>query len=155
MECPVRSGNLIVLLEYASGRLSAGSAADLVGHIAGCRECTAWTAGQTEVWETLESWTPPPVSGEFDQKVLARVARERGRQSWWAAALGRWSWRPVLPVAVALVLLMFVLVSHRTSRVSQPVTRPAHAQTDAIDADRLEKALDDVEMLRQVTAEAM
>ena len=68
--------------------------------------------------------------------ALTRIDADRAPH-WWRAAFG---WRPALSVAlVSLVIGAALLI--------QP---PRPAPGEALDADRIERALDDVEMLRQL-----
>jgi hypothetical protein len=60
------------------------------------------------------------------------------------------SLRPALSLALAsVVLLAAILIRPAPPR---PVHAPQQAQVESLDADRLERALDDVEMLRQLDA---
>lgn len=139
MNCP----NKELLMERAAGRLEAEAAAALDAHLAGCSECRAWMAGQAEVWEALDGWQPAPVSADFDDRLYARLD---------AAAPRRWRsfrLRPALSLALAAMLVIAVVLLERPKTPPAPSPRPPAAR-QVLDPDRLERALDDVEMLRQM-----
>lgn len=134
---------LEVLVDYCAGRLDAGAAAELRIHIVACADCSRFVAEQEAAWNALDAFETPPVSAGFDSRLWERIEREKhGRawwQGWWQAAFGR----PALAFALALVFVI--------GAISLSLTRPAPpvSQT-ALDADRIERALDDMEMLRQL-----
>ncbi|HWR49809.1 MAG TPA: hypothetical protein VN428_01790, partial [Bryobacteraceae bacterium] len=89
----------------------------------------------------LDEFSAPPVSDSFDRKLWARIAAEDGPRRWWRLPL----WKPVLSVALACVLLLAVaLIRQRSAEVI-----PQQVQAEVMDAEHIERALDDVEMLRQ------
>jgi len=93
-------------IDYAAGRLDARTTAAFESHLRTCGKCQRLTAGQQAVWWTLDEWQAAPVSAEFDQRLLERIARD-GQVRWWRRlVLVRWSWRRSLPVAAACVILV-------------------------------------------------
>jgi anti-sigma factor RsiW len=140
MECPMEArGNEDLLLDYASGRLAPAAAAVLERHLEGCERCRAWANSQKAVWSALETWEAPPAAAGFDRELYQRIERE-WRRAWWVPPLLRL--RPALSLALASVLVFFAFL------IQFP--RPAR-QIEMVDADRLERALDDMEMLRELS----
>ncbi len=138
MECQVRPReDAAVLMDYCAGKLDPQAAVALEEHFAVCGDCRKWIEAQRAVWTALEGWMAPPVSAGFDRRLYERLEMEERRPSWWSA-LGM---RPALSLAGISVLAVGLLLT----RVPQ---QQAHA--DLSDADRIEKALDDAEMLRQL-----
>ncbi len=148
MECPIRTrGTKDLLLDYCSHSLDAKAADEVEAHLAACPQCKAWTDAHMRTWSLLDDWQATPVSPDFERKLRERIALSEERTPpWWKAAwqsFGARAFRPVLAAALVVVLLLTALLFVRP--------RPAPAEP-TIDADRLEKALDDVDMLRQVDA---
>ncbi|MGE5488124.1 MAG: anti-sigma factor family protein [bacterium] len=143
MSCPTMNNELEILVDYCAGRLNAGAAAELRTHIDSCPACSRFAAEQQAAWNALDAFEAPPVSAGFDRRLWERIEREKRRrawwQGWWPAALGR----PALAFALALV---FVVGAVRLS-----LTRPEPPDTlMALDADRIESALEDIDMLLQL-----
>ncbi len=151
MECPIQArGKKDLLLDYCSRTLDARAAAAVEAHVAACPQCRAWTEAHMRTWTLLDGWEPAPVSPDFERRLRERIALEEERTPWWKAAwqcFAARSFKPALSVALAgLLLLAGLLFVH-------PRSAPAvHPGQETIDADRLEKALDDVDLLRQVGA---
>jgi len=132
-------GSEDLLLDYASGRLAPAAAAVLERHFEHCERCRTWANSQKAVWAAMEWWEAAPASAGFDRKLYQSIEQE-GRE-------GRWLWpalrfRPALSLALASALVFFAIL------VQFP--RPA-TQVEVVDADRLERALDDVDMLRELS----
>ena len=148
MECPIEGrGKKDLLLDYCSHSLDAKAADEGEAHLAACPQCKAWTDAHMRTWSLLDDWQAAPVSPDFERKLRERIALlEEQPTPWWRAAwqsFGARALKPALAAAVVVVLLLAALL----------FVRPSHAPAQpAIDADRLEKALDDVDLLRQVDA---
>lgn len=145
MECPIQArGKKDLLLDYCSHSLDAGSAAEVEAHLAACPGCKAWTEAHMRTWSLLDDWQAAPISPDFERKLRERIALQEERTPWWKAVWQSFAARPLKPALsaalVALLLLAGLLFVRPTSAPPQ----------ETIDADRLEKALDDVDMLRQV-----
>jgi anti-sigma factor RsiW len=139
MECPMEArGNEGLLLDYGCGRLAPAAAAVLERHLEDCDRCRAWVNSQKAVWFSLEAWEAPAATASFDRDLYLRIERE-GRRAWWRPPLRL---RPALSLALASVLVFFAFL------IQFP--RPAR-QIEMVDADRLERALDDMEMLRELS----
>lgn len=150
MECPIQARvQAEVLLDYCAHRLNPQAAAVLERHFEHCAACTAWVESQKAVWTALDAWEAAPVSADFDRQLYRRMQAEE-RPAWWRALLGPLAGlnlRPALSLAVAsaLALAVFLMRAPTSNEIS-----PHQAQVETLDADRLERALDDVEMLRQL-----
>lgn len=148
MECPLKAaGKKDLLLDYCARRLDPPAEAAIEGHIAVCPACKSWTEEQIRTWAALDDWLPAPISAGFDRRLHERIAGERTRTPWW----GVWRLKPALSLALASLLVVVALWMGRPGLV--PLPNPNGAQ-ESLDADRLEKALDDVEMLRQFDSAA-
>lgn len=150
MNCPMKTGeNAEYLLDYASGKLTAGMRAELALHIEGCPVCREFTGGQDAVWQVLGEWEPAAVSMDFDRRLFQRI--EQQQVSWWTRL--NWQLNPLFRHAVPIgatagVILMAGLLMNRPATV--PVTaNPESAQVvETLQPDQVEHALDDMEMLR-------
>jgi hypothetical protein len=101
------------------------------------------------VWRALDEWKAPPPSEDFDRRLYKRIqAEERG--AGWLASLWPWRPRPVFALAAASVMALAVALVHAPGPAVAP--RPPVQQAEMVDADRLERALDDMEMLEQLSA---
>ncbi len=142
MLCPI-DRDIEVLVEYCAGRLAPADAAEVQAHLAACPACRRFVDAQSAVWNDLDRLEPAAVSPDFDRKLWARIEREE-RRRWWAPPY----WRPVLSLALAALLVIAAVIFERP----KPAPPPGQAQVETIEADRLERALDDIEMLRQLDA---
>ena len=148
MKCPIETGENSELLAYSEEKLEAARAAILKRHVEECTACREFVAGQRAVWSALDAWEPPAISADFDQR-LYRLLNEPEPDGWWQ----RWL-RPVLahksmPLAAAACLVVIVgLVMVKPSERS----RMAQGQPgQTLQADQVEHALDDIEMLGDFT----
>jgi anti-sigma factor RsiW len=147
-----------ILVDYCSGALDPARAAELEGHMVNCEDCRRLVEAQRELWTTLDQWTPPEVSPDFDARLYARIAQE-ARLPWWkqmlkrvfSPAAPRSLWKPALPLAAACAAMILVLLV----RGPQPagVTEPdgvKQAQNDTINMDTLEETLEDLDLLAPI-----
>ena len=152
MECPARSREeAAVLVDYCARRLDPERAAALARHLEGCKACRERLEAQQAVWQALDGWKPAPVAEDFDRRLYRKIQASE-RPAGWAALLWPWRaarFRPAFSLAVASVVALAALLIHAPGPVAAP---PRPAQVETVDADRLERALDDVEMLRQLNA---
>jgi anti-sigma factor RsiW len=155
MECPMKDRrNTNLLLDYCAERLAGEAASDLARHIASCPACDEWVRRQNQLWEALDVFEGEPVSPDFDRKLFDRIAEEDRRKRWWSIFRpGRPAFgRPVgaaLSLALASLLVLAAILIERPRPAAAPA--PGAAKVEAIDADRIEKALDDVDMLRELS----
>jgi anti-sigma-K factor RskA len=152
VECPAKARESTqVLIDYCAGMLEAEVAAALEGHIKQCDACREFCRAQARVWSALEAWEPEPISQGFDERLLENIeAGDRAslRQRIWHAAAS-FRWRPVLPLAAAAIVIVAVLLMRTPSGTNTPV---AVKNADVVDVDQVEKALDDIDMLKQLYA---
>ena len=144
----MEAGNEGVLLDYAAGKLKADARAQMDRHMESCSACNQFAGAQQNLWQALENWEPAEVSMDFDRRLFARIEQD---VSWWTRLM-----RPLNPLfrhsvpiaATAGVVIMAGLLLNRPAAV--PVAPlPQSAQVESLQADQLQSALDDMEMLRQ------
>ncbi|MDQ1473939.1 MAG: hypothetical protein QOJ99_5419 [Bryobacterales bacterium] len=124
MNCPLLSEQTSdVLLDYSAGRLDAARATTLQKHVLVCDACSAFLAGQAEVWAALDTWKAPPVSISFNRRLWQKL---RFR-----------IWKSAVPVAAAALIIMIGFVYDHKSQKSQ------------MEIDQVERTLDDIQLLRQ------
>ena len=169
MRCPSEDGKIEILLDHAAGKLSAAAAREFESHLLGCEECRNLAAAQSSLWQALDDCQEIAVSPDFNRRLYARIDAEqnRGLAARWLGAIGaRWypvSWIRALPVAaVCATLLAAALLQMPVSRptlpgsaarqvqTQTPTLQTPQAQTPNIDADQVERALDDIDMLKQI-----
>src|SRR5262249_38379703 len=130
-------------------RLEPESVAILEAHMEVCPACREFRDGQRAVWEALDQWEARPVSPDFDRRLYRKI-EEQEQLSWWARLFGPLRpvlWRPAVPLAATaclVVLAGFISVS------PERVTPPVAVDTQQIqEVEQVERALDDLDMLRQ------
>ncbi len=147
-----------LLLDYCAGSLMAERVTLLEAHIEDCRECREAVTAQNSVWQALDAWEPVAVSPDFNRRLYARIEEEDRTQSplrlWLRGFAVRWSpfpWRAAVPVAAACVALVAVLLIEPLVPVHSPARDDSAAKVERIDAEQLERTLDDLEMLKQLS----
>jgi anti-sigma factor RsiW len=145
MLCPIQDKeNAEILLDYCDRKLGPELMARLDRHVAECPECARVLSAQRAVWEALDAWTPEPVSPDFNRRLYARI--ENQPAGFWSRMAQRFPIRPAIPMAAAatVVLAAFLI------QVPQPAGSTHPVAGDPIDAEQVETALEDMEMLRQL-----
>lgn len=144
-ECPTQD----VLLDYAAGRLSSAQSALFERHAESCASCFALRAAQTALWQDLDEWKPAPVSVGFNRELWRRIDSDAGGGV-------RWSfWKLAAPLAVAMAVMVAAFVfDHSPDRRRQAARSAPAVVVTAGDAAQLERALDDIQLLHEVDAEA-
>lgn len=159
MNCPVQNSDSIeILLDYCAAKLPAGQAAEFERHLKICPECQAFAQSQQKVWTALDVWEEEPVSAGFDAKLYQQIQRTDQRPSWRQWLSDRMTWKPALAAAGAAVAVV-LLVQAPAQRVPQapPQIAPAvvvNSRVETIEPDQIERALDDLEMLNQISSAA-
>jgi anti-sigma factor RsiW len=151
MECPAATRKSAeTLMDYCAGKLGPEAAAALESHLEGCEACRGWIEAQRSALQAMETWEAPPVSPDFDRRLYQRIEQEEV-PAWWAALV--WPWRGVklLRPAFSLALVSMVVLAALIMRSPNLPPPPQRAQLETLDADRLERTLDDLEMLRQLS----
>jgi len=138
--CPTED----VLLDYVAGSLNAAQAAGFERHAKECSRCDALLASQAAVWRGLDEWKPEPVSAGFNRELWRRIDAEAAPPLW--SALRFWKQLAPLVAVLALVVTGYML----DHRAQQAVTAPAAVTVSTSEADQLERALDDLQLLETV-----
>lgn len=156
MTCPLQTDNADVLLDYCARALDAERKRMLEAHMAQCAECRAMALEQKEIWSALDAYDAEPVSADFDRKLYARMDEEDQVPVWerlWAPVqdyLRRQpAWKPLLSVAAAsaVLVLMFAVRGEAPKAIPEP-----GLIIDVRVVEQAERALEDMEMLRQFEA---
>jgi hypothetical protein len=141
-----------ILMDYCARKLDSERVAEIDGHIADCAECRGVVVAQRELWETLDQWSAPAVSSNFDAKLYARIASESSEPGWrkWMRRVFQPAapvafWKPVVSLAAACAVLTLALVVHTPDRASDVAVKQVHAES--VDIEQVAKALDDLEIL--------
>jgi len=157
MRCPVEVGNdAEVLVAYATGAMTPAEQEAFELHMAECSACREAASRQKAVWGALDAWRAPDVSADFDGRLQMRIA-VHDRVSWWRRL--EFSWKPAIPVGIACAALFGVFLLHGPAlHTVAPAAPPAavQSQQDAqkMDVEEVERALDDMDMLKQLDAPA-
>ena len=158
MICPLQvKEGAEILLDYCSQRMDPERATEFRLHVADCGDCKQVVEAQESVWNALDAFEAMPVSMDFDRKLWARIDAEDSR-SWWQRSWTRvtdgpaigwsnflFSWKPMLVAATACAALAAVMI------VATP--KPVDPQIPGDQKqlmERVEKSLDDVDMLNQI-----
>jgi anti-sigma-K factor RskA len=150
MECPQKAGDgAELIIAYAAGTIEAGDRAAFERHLESCASCREMAAAQRAVWSALEALPALPVSSNFDSRLYQRIAEEE-QSSWWRRLFqAGWSWRPAMPVAAACAVLAVAFLV-KNSGPSIPPQQQAQPQ---LQIEQVERALDDMDMLKQAGVE--
>ncbi|HEX5432140.1 MAG TPA: zf-HC2 domain-containing protein [Bryobacteraceae bacterium] len=137
-----------ILMDYCAGKLDPARAAEFEAHLRDCEECRKLAAAQDSLWQALDVWTPVEVSPGFDEKLYKRIGSEPAGFRW--RAIFRPIWKPLLPLAAVGAILVTLFV--RTPVPSSPApSSNAQQRVDVIqNADQVEQALDDMNLLAPV-----
>ncbi|MDE3197166.1 MAG: hypothetical protein KGN84_12525 [Acidobacteriota bacterium] len=155
MTCPLSvEGSAELLLDYSAGRLDPARAALVERHVDSCGVCGAFVADQTGLWQTLDEWKPEAVSMDFNRRLWGRID-SLGTQPWRRRLVGSLrlgSWKPAIPLAaVALVVAAGYMMDHRAAATAGHAAGTGAGVT-VIQADQVEKTLDDIQLLKQLDA---
>jgi len=148
MNCPIANRHPEMVVEYAAGALDPETACALERHLTGCAACRSMAAAQTAVWNALDDFEAPAVSPDFDPLLYRRID-QRVRLLWWERLTRPFRpmrLRQAVPVTATagLVLLASLLVQH-PGRIA-----PVVPGGQAVRAEQVESALDDLDLLRQL-----
>ena len=151
MRCPVQNGNPDILLDFCARRLPPEAEAILSQHMLVCLECRQIAEAQETVWSALDSWKPESISPDFDDRLYARITEEE-RRTFWSRIFGdRLSWKPALPLAAGCAAMALALIVNMPRHAPVSVQAP-EMRVENIDAEQLERAVEDMEMLRQFSS---
>jgi hypothetical protein len=151
MDCPLQSGKgTELIISYGAGTLEPETQAAFAAHRKTCAQCREVAAAQLEVWSALDEFHPLPISADFDEKLYRRIAEEE-QYTWWQRLLRtNWTWRPAMPAVAACAVLIAAFVL-KTPWSTTPPDVPSQPK---LQIEQVERALDDLEMLKQVGMEA-
>jgi hypothetical protein len=153
MECPIHNEAAEIVIDYCAGALESNRKSEFERHLRDCADCIRVVNAQREVWETLDRWTPPAVSDNFDARLYARIAQENSAPAW-----VRWmrrvfqppvpmaAWKPAVSLAAACAILAAGLVV----RAPHPADNPApmhEMHAEHVDLEQVQTALDDIDVL--------
>jgi anti-sigma factor RsiW len=139
-----------LLLNYVSGALNAEEAASFDRHTITCAACREFAHGQKAVWKALDLFEPAAISAGFDRRLYQRIEKV----SWWdriaAAFRSPMLTHRGLPIAAAAAALLVAgVVWERPSASPAKPKAPLSAEVQTLQADQVQHALDDMEMLRE------
>ena len=161
MNCPLHvNDGAEILLDYCTQRMDPDRAADFRLHVAACVDCKQVVEAQEAVWSALDSFESLPVSLDFDRKLWAKIDAEEALPWWqrvWTRVTGGpalgwpsylFNWKPMLVATTACAAIAGVML----------ITTPPVPSTDlTVDSqqsqklmEKVESALDDVDLLNQV-----
>ena len=154
MKCPSESKeHTELLLARCAGKLDPETTMQLDRHLSACPACREFQTRQQAVWQALDAWEVQPVSADFDRRLYRRI-EEQAQSSWWSRWMrpsfpsGLWS-RGVPLAATAGLLLLAGMILERPGKVVAPEDL-AGVRVESVQPDQVERALDDMEMLRQI-----
>ncbi len=100
------------------------------------------------LWSALDDWRVPPVSGDFDRRLYARIEQE-GNTGWFSRLLrpaGGMRWQQAFSLSTACLVIIAVLL------INAPTAPPVRSapKAESVDIEQVERTLDDMEMLQQL-----
>ncbi|HWE50084.1 MAG TPA: hypothetical protein VG273_09860 [Bryobacteraceae bacterium] len=147
MNCPLKTEEAGLLLDYAAGRLDAQTTAMLNKHMQTCVECAAMLRDHATVWKALDAWEPAPVTLDFNRRLWQRIGAMEAAP-WYerlADSMRMSHWKPALTLAVAtLIIAAGFMLDHPGSRIGTP-----GAGVSATEAEQVEQTLEDLQLLHQ------
>ena len=156
VNCPLRKEETAhILLDYSAGRLDTAATSVLERHMESCPECAAFRVEQAAVWNALDAWEPSPVSPDFNRRLWQRIDAAEAAP-WYerlAESLRIAAWKPVLPLTAAILIVAAgFLFDHPGGR--SPLPGAAANSVSVTEAEQVEQALDDIQLLRQLNTAA-
>jgi anti-sigma factor RsiW len=153
MDCLTKLANgEEILLDYASGALTAPRRRELEQHLDTCPACRELAAAQKELWRTLDAWEAPEPSPDFDARLRARLAA--GPAPRWRAWFARLPWPAAAGAAAAAVLGLILWRGGPEPRPAAPAA-PEAPWTEAVNVEAVEQTLEDLEILTPVSARSI
>ncbi len=155
MNCPIRTEETAeLLLAYTARRLDPAKTAILESHMDVCAECAEFRIKQELVWQALDSWEAPQVTPDFNRRLYQRIECEAAAPWYSRLFLTPWAmWKPAIPLAFAGMLIMAGFVLDHPFSVNPPSAPPA-IRVSVTEAEQVENALDDLQLLRQLDSGA-
>ena len=154
MHCPSQNPETAnVLLDYSARKLTPQATTELERHLESCPECKTLSLQQHALWTALDSWKAAPVNEDFDRKLYSRIEEFESR-SW----VRRWfadgfAWRPALSFGTACAVLAIAFVwntpPYNHSVTNLKVQEGARVE---VEPEQVERALEDLDMLKQLSS---
>jgi len=155
MNCPIQTEETAeLLLAYTARRLDPAKTALLENHMNVCAQCAEFRAGQEMVWQALDAWEAPGVTPDFNRRLYQRIEAEAAAP--WYKRLFRSPiamWKPAIPLAAAGLVVVAGFVFDHPLANNQPNTPPS-IRVSVTEAEQVESALDDLQLLRQLDSSA-
>ncbi len=150
MGCPVEDDGDELIIAYGARTLDPEQLRELEQHLEICARCRELADAQRAVWSALEAWPTAVVSDNFDERLYRRIALERNNSGWRSWVPSSWSLRPAVPVfaACAALFAAFLLKDPALRTAPQASIQPKPA------IEKVEQALDDMDMLTQLGVES-
>ena len=155
MDCRIYNTAAEIVIDYCAGTLGPSERADFERHLVDCEPCSRVVMAQREVWETLDRWTAPEVSTNFDARLYSKIARENEAPVWvrWMRRVLRppvpmAAWKPAVSVAAACAVLAAGLIV----RAPHPGDHSPQIRSERVDIDQVQTALDDIDVLMPPSA---
>jgi len=146
MNCPIKTHeNREWLLEYSAGRLDRERTAIIERHMEACPACARFVEEQRVVWDALGQWESPELSADFNRRLYQKI--DQAQPSSWLAKFLHPFWRPMVPVAATCLLIVAGVVLHTPTAV----VNPAHSRVESVEPEQVERTLDDLQMLRELS----
>ena len=152
MECPQKNGDGGEwIVAYGARTLDPESEAAFEQHLKSCASCLETASAQRAVWSALDELPALSVTSDFDARLYQRIAEEQQANWWQRLFWASWSWRPAMPVAAgcAILIVAFLLKDFAPRSVM-----PQQQAQPKLQIEQVERALDDMDMLKQVGVEA-
>jgi hypothetical protein len=150
MNCPIQNEETAeLLLAYTARRLDAAKTAILESHMDICAQCAQFRVQQEMVWQALDAWEAPPVTADFNRRLYQRIESESAAPWYTRLFTTPWSmWKPAIPLACAgLIIMVGFVLDHP---VSFSPSAPPAIRVSVTEAEQVENALDDLQLLRQL-----
>ncbi len=155
MNCPTKENeDAEILLDYCAQTLSPLQTEEFEIHLKQCEDCSRLVAAQMEVWGALDTWTPVPVSSNFDARLYARIAEEQTAPAWqlWLRRV----FHPPVPYplwksAVPLLAACAVLAAGLAVRTPNAKIVQHQLRADKVDIEQVEQTLEDFDILTPAT----
>ena len=149
MNCPLANReNADLLLDYCARKLNPEMTEVLEHHMEICASCREFADSQRAVWNALDAWEVVPVSPDFDRRLYARIEHERSWWQWLTQPLRPLLARQGLPLAAAACLVIMAGILLERPGDAPAVNEPG-SQVEVIQADQVDRALEDMELLRE------
>jgi len=156
MNCPIRTEETAeILLAYTARRLDPVKTAILESHMDVCAQCAEFRVNQELVWQALDAWEAPPVTPDFNRRLYQRIEFEASAPWYVRLFTTPWAmWKPAIPLACAGLLVVAGFVLDHPATMTAPTPGAPSIRVSVTEAEQVENALDDLQLLRQLDSGA-